>query len=102
MEAEKLVFYHSRHGEVVENIGEVLPRVRIPVLSHALIIKAVHLRDLDALVIAAQEANPSRETHFQREEKRCDLDRIQTSVHVVAHEAVVCPRALATELEKLD
>lgn len=43
MDAEHLVVHQRREVEVVEDVDAVLPRVGVPVLAHALLIKPVHL-----------------------------------------------------------
>ena len=41
--AQHLVVHQRRQVKVVENLNAVLPRVRVPVLTHALLVKPVHL-----------------------------------------------------------
>jgi len=43
--------------EVVKQVGEGLPHIGIAVLPQALVIEAVHLRDLSALVVPAQDCD---------------------------------------------
>ena len=53
VQTENVVVDEGREREVVEQVGEVLPHVRVPVLSQTLVVEAVHLRDLPRLVVAA-------------------------------------------------
>jgi len=46
VEAEDLVVDQSGEREVVEQVCEVFPHIRISVLSQALIVEPVDLRDL--------------------------------------------------------
>ena len=62
-----MVLDHGRHWEVVEDIGEVLPDVGVPILPHALVIESVDLSDLDSFMVASQKADPSWEPDLQSE-----------------------------------
>mmetsp|Transcript_4466 Transcript_4466/g.20266 ORF Transcript_4466/g.20266 Transcript_4466/m.20266 type:complete len:299 (-) Transcript_4466:489-1385(-) len=53
--AEDLVLDSRRQGQVVEHVGDVLPHVRVAVLAQALVVEAVHLRDLPALVVTPDQ-----------------------------------------------
>mmetsp|Transcript_6316 Transcript_6316/g.26154 ORF Transcript_6316/g.26154 Transcript_6316/m.26154 type:complete len:296 (+) Transcript_6316:1482-2369(+) len=53
--AEDLVLDSRRQGQVVEHVGDVLPHVRVAVLAQALVVEAVHLRDLSALVVTPDQ-----------------------------------------------
>lgn len=55
--AKHFSFYKSRQVEIVENFHTVFPGVGVAVLSDALLIEAVHLRDLPRLVVAAKQRN---------------------------------------------
>ena len=50
--------------QVVEEIGEVLPDVRVAVLAQTLVIEAVDLRDLTTLVVAAQNCDAVFKTNL--------------------------------------
>lgn len=49
--------HQRREREVVEQVGEVLPHVGVAVLPEALVVEAVHLRDLPALVVPSQDSD---------------------------------------------
>ena len=53
VEAENLLFNDGAEGEVVEQVGKVLPDVRVAILPKTLVIKTVYLSDLAALVVAS-------------------------------------------------
>jgi hypothetical protein len=101
MEAEKLVFYHSRHGEVVENIAKILSNVRVSIFANALIVEAISLGNNLSFVITAEDADPISETYLEGKKQRHDFDALVAPVHVVAHEAVVCPRQFSADLKDL-
>jgi len=50
--------------QVVKEIGEVLPDVRVAVLAQTLIVEAIHLRDLTTLVVAAQNCDAVFKTNL--------------------------------------
>ena len=51
--------------QVVKEIGEVLPDVRVAVLAQTLIIEAVDLRDLTTLVVATQNCDAVFKTNLK-------------------------------------
>lgn len=59
----------DKRGErqVIEEVGEVLPDVGVAVLAQALVVKAVHLGDLSALVVAPQYRDALGVTHLWTE-----------------------------------
>lgn len=57
MEAKDLVLYNCSERQIVEQVGQVLPNVRIPVLAQTLVVKAVHLSNLPTLMIASQNSD---------------------------------------------
>ena len=54
MQAEDLPVDQRRQGQVVKQVREELPHVRVAILSQALVVEAVDLGDLSGLVVAAQ------------------------------------------------
>ncbi len=89
MEAEDLVLYDGRHGQVVEQICEALPHVGVPVFSEALVVEAVNLGDLAGLVVAPEDSDSVLEPDLERNKQGDGLDGVVASVDVVAHEEVV-------------
>ena len=67
------VLDERRHGEVVKEVREELPDVGVPVLALALVIEAVHLRDLPRLVVAPQDGDAVLVPHFQGHQQRRHL-----------------------------
>lgn len=57
VEAEDLIVDEGGEGEVVEEVGEVLPNIGVAVLAEALVVKAVNLGDLARLVIPAEDGD---------------------------------------------
>jgi hypothetical protein len=67
---EDFIIDDSSQRQVVENGGAVSPHVGRPVLAQALIVESVHLRDLSALVVAADESDSLRVPDLQREQQQ--------------------------------
>jgi len=57
VETEDLVVDEGGEREEIEEVGEVLPHVRVAVLSQALVVEAVHLSDLTRFVVPAKDGD---------------------------------------------
>jgi len=68
VKAEDLVGNDCSEGEVIKEVSEVLPHVRIAVLAEALVIEAIYLSNLSTLVISAQYGKSFLKSNFQCEE----------------------------------
>ena len=53
MHAQDAIIDQRGEGEVIEDVGAVAPHVDTAILAQALVVKAVHLRDLPTLVVTA-------------------------------------------------
>ena len=71
------------------------------VLAQALVVEAVHLRDLPRLVVAADERDAVGVAHFECEEQQECLDRVEPAVDEIAHEKVVGVGAVVADEEEL-
>jgi len=101
MKAKDLVLHHRSEWQVVEQVGQVLPHVRISVLAQTLIVKSVHLRNLPTLVVASQNRDAVLEAHLKAHEQGHSLDRVVPTINVIAHEEVVCVRGTSSNLKQL-
>mmetsp|Transcript_6523 Transcript_6523/g.14256 ORF Transcript_6523/g.14256 Transcript_6523/m.14256 type:complete len:206 (-) Transcript_6523:14-631(-) len=101
VQAEDLLLNERRQGQVVKEVGEVLPHVSAAVLAQALIVETVDLRDLTALVVASEDSNAVGKPHFEGHQQRDRLHGVVATVHVVAHEQVVRVRRLSSDAEQL-
>ena len=90
VQAEDLVLDDGGQRQVIEEVGEVLPHVRVAVLAQTLVVEAVDLGDLATLVIAPQDRDAVLEAHLQANQQCDRLHTVVASVDVVPHEQVVC------------
>ena len=66
--ATYLVFNEGGKREVVEEVGEVSPYVRVPVLAETLVVEAVYLRNLSRFVVAPKNGDPITVAELERDE----------------------------------
>lgn len=84
VQTEDLVVDESGEGEIIEEIGKVLPDISITVLAKALVVEAVDLGDLARLVVASEDGNSFGVSNLERDEEGDRLDRVVTSVDIVS------------------
>ena len=65
MKAENLVLDNSSNWKRVEQVSEVLPHIRVTILSEAFVIEAVDLSDLSGLVISSEDCNSFSVSNFE-------------------------------------
>ena len=83
MKTEDLVVDKGREGQVVEEVGEVLPDVGIAVLPQALVVEAVDLGNLARLVVATKNGDALGVADLEGDEQGYCLDGVVASVDVV-------------------
>lgn len=83
VKAENLVLNQSGKRKIIEEVGEVLPHVRISVFAKAFVVKSVDLCDLSRFVVSTKDCDTLRVTDFQSN-KECDgLNRVVSTVNIV-------------------
>jgi len=102
MQAEDLLLHQSGEGQVVEQVSEIFPHVRIPINSETLVIKPIHLGNLPTLVVPAGHGDAVLEAHLQRHQQCHSSHGVISPVHIVPHEQVVGLRGLASDPKKLE
>jgi|LauGreDrversion4_2_1035121.scaffolds.fasta_scaffold657524_1 hypothetical protein len=69
MYTEDLTFHDCPDAQIIEYFHLVFPSVRVAVLPHALIIKAIDTADLSGFMVAPEQGNvawiPNLQTHQQ-------------------------------------
>jgi hypothetical protein len=84
VEAEDLVVDKGGEGEVVEEIREVLPYVRVAIFAETLIIEPIDLCDLAGFVVATEDGDALRVSDFEGYKESDGFDGIVTSINIVA------------------
>ena len=100
--AHDLALNHSDEAEMVKHLHAVLPGIRVTVLALAFFIESVHSADLACLVVTAQNSNVSWVLDFQAHEELESLNRIETTVHIVAHEHIASVGDAPAFVEELE
>lgn len=85
MKAENLVLNQSGKREIVEEVGEVLPNVRISVFTKAFVVKSVDLCNLSRFVVSTKDCDALRVTNFQSNKERDGLNRVVSTVNIVTY-----------------
>lgn len=101
MQAEDLVLDQGGKWEEIEEVGEVLPDVRVAIFAQALVIEAIDLGDLSRFVVATENGDALRVSDLESYEESDSFDREVTSVNIVTHEEIICVWVGSTDLEQL-
>jgi hypothetical protein len=64
METENVALNNSGERKVVEQAGKVLPHVGVSILTETFIVESIDLSNLLGLVVASQDGDSVRMTHF--------------------------------------
>lgn len=84
MYTEYLAVHHASQAQVVKHLTAISPHTRAPKLAQALVVEAIHLRDLPRFVVAANEGDAIRVADFEGEEEKERLDGVEPAVDIVA------------------
>ena len=95
-----MVFDEGSEGEVVEKVGEESPHVCVAVLPEALVVEAVHLRDLPRFMVSAEDCYSIAISELEGYEEGDGLDGVVASVDVISHEEVVCVGRVPADAEE--
>lgn len=82
--AEYPPVHDSTEREVVEDLATPSPHVAAPVFSLALIIEAIHLRDLSGLMVTADKGHAFRIADFEGKEKQERFNAVEPAIDKVA------------------
>lgn len=100
VKTEDFILDDSCERQVVEQVGQVFPDVRVSVLANAFIVEAIHLRNLSTFVVTAQDGDAFFEADLQTQKKGHSFYGVVPAVHVVSHKQVVRVRRPASDLEE--
>ena len=70
-------------GEVIKEVCEVLPYVRIAVFSETFIVEPIDLCDLAGLVVATEDGDALRISDFKGNKESDSFDGIVTSINII-------------------
>jgi hypothetical protein len=68
VQAKYLIVNQGGERKIVEEIGKVLPHVRIAIFAQAFVVKAIHLCDLAGFVVTAEDGDARRVSNFEGDE----------------------------------
>ena len=74
MQAEDLIVDESSQGQVVEEIGKVLPDICITIFAQTFVVEAVDLSNLAGFVIAAEDSDARWVANFESDKEGDGLD----------------------------
>lgn len=101
MHAEDAAVHKSTDGKKIEHVDTFLPDVGSTVLSHALVVKTVHLGDLPTLVVSTKKRNAVGVEDLQRKQEQKRFNAVVASVDIIAHEEVIRIGTVASDEEQL-
>ena len=84
VQAEDLVVDQGGKGEVVKEISEVLPYVRVAIFSETFIVEPIDLCDLAGFVVATEDGDALGVSDFQSYEECDGLNGVVTSIDIIA------------------
>ena len=84
VDTEDTIVDDTGEREIVEHVGEMVPHGCVAVLSTALGIEAVGLRDASRFVVASDQVDPVGVSQFETNEQGYSLYTKKTTIDVVA------------------
>ena len=96
VKTENLVVDERSEGKVIEQIGKILPNVRVAVLPETFIVETINLRDLAGFMITTKDCDALRVSDFECNEEGDRLNRVIASVNIIT-----CPKKSVSERSKL-
>jgi hypothetical protein len=95
-----LIIDQSGQWQVIEQVGEELPHVGVPVFPQALIVEPIDLRNLPRLVVPPQDGDSISISQLERDEQGDGLDRVVPSIDIISHEEVICIGRVSADPEE--
>lgn len=85
VKTENLVVDQGSEGEVVKEVGEILPDISVSVFAKTFVVETVDLGDLTGLVVSSEDGNSLRVSDLEGDEKGDGLNRVVTSINVITY-----------------
>lgn len=85
MKTEDLVVDQGSEGEVVKEVGKILPDISVSIFTEAFVVEAVDLSDLTGLVVSSEDCDSLRVSDLEGDKKGDSLNRVVASVNVVTY-----------------
>jgi hypothetical protein len=85
VKTEDLVVDQGSEGEVVKEVGEILPDISVSVFAKTLVVETVDLGDLTGLVVSSKDGDSLRVSDLEGDEKGDGLDRVVTSINIITY-----------------
>ena len=101
VQAEDLTVHKGCQWEIIKQVGEVFPHIRVAIFAQTLVIEPVDLGDLAGFVVSSQNRDTVLETDLEADQQAHGLDGVVASIDIVSHEQVVGVWGLSAHLEKL-
>ena len=101
MHAVNFIFDDSADGKMIEDLHGVLPRIGVAVLAGSLFVEAVERRGATRLMVTSEQSDVAGVLDLEADQELHGLDRVETTVDVVAHENVFGVWDLAATAEQL-
>ena len=84
MYAKDLVVDNHAQSQEIEHIREVMPNIRIPILSRALRIESIRLRNSSRFMISSYQVHAMRISKLETNKKRNGLHTEHASINVIS------------------
>lgn len=83
VKAEYLIVDEGGKGEIIKEIREVFPNIRVAILPETLIVESVDLCNLTRFVIATEDGNALRISDFEGNKESDGFYGVVTSINVI-------------------
>ena len=86
MDTENFVVNNGCEGEVIEDLCAVAPDINTSILTEALIVETIYLRDLTRFMVSTDQSDALWISDLQGEQEQEGFNGVVASIDEVAHE----------------